>query len=191
MPTPAKIERVAELQDKLERCSIALTAGYAGIPVNAMTDLRRRMRDAGVEFIVVKNTLVHRAAAAAQVPQFQEIVSGPTAIAFGYADPVDAARAVHDYIRATRSPLTIQGAILGGGTPLPRAEVERLAALPGKSQLLATLLGQMQAPLQRLLGVLNGPLQNLDGLLQARIRQLEEDQQEAAQPEAAQPAAAE
>ena len=179
MPTPAKVERVAELKDKLERCSIALTAGYSGIPVNAMTDLRRRMRDAGVEFIVVKNTLVNLAATEAQVPQFSEIVDGPTAIAFGYADPVETARAVNDYIRATRSPLTIQGAILGSGPTLPRAEVERLAALPGKPQLLSNLLGQMQAPLQRLLGALNGPLQNFDGLLQARIRQLEEQGQAA------------
>ena len=173
MPTPAKIERVAELKEKLESCSIALTAGYAGIPVNAMTDLRRRMRDAGVEFVVVKNTLVNRAAAEAEVPQLQEIVDGPTAIAFGYADPVDTAKAVNDYIRATRSPLEIRGAILGAGPTLARAEVERLASLPARPQMLANLLGQIQSPIQRLLGVLNGPLQNLDGLLQARIRQLE------------------
>ena len=174
MPTPAKIDRVSELKDKLERCSIALTAGYSGITVNNMTDLRRRMREVGVEFLVVKNTLANLAADEAQVPQFKDIVEGPTAIAFGYADPVDTARAVNDYIRTTRLPLAIQGAILEGGTTLAPAEVERLATLPTKPQLVANLLGQMQAPLQRLLGVLNGPLQNLDGLLQARIRQLEE-----------------
>ena len=56
---------------------------------------------------------------------------------------------------------------------LPPADVNRMAALPAKPQLVASLLGQLQAPLQRLLGALNGPLQNLDGLLQARIRQLE------------------
>ncbi len=174
MPTEAKIERVADIKDKLERCSIALAAGYSGIPVNDMTDLRRRMRDAGVEFIVVKNTLANLAAEEANVPQFSEIIEGPTAIAFGYDDPVDTARAVNDYIRATRSPLEIHGAIMGPGPALQRTEVERLASLPSKPQLVANLLGQMQAPLSRLLGVLNGPLQNLDGLLQARIRQLEE-----------------
>ena len=179
MPTPDKIERVAELKDKLERCSIALTAGYSGIPVNDMTALRRRMREAGVEFIVVKNTLVNLAAEEAQVPRFQEIVTGPTAIAFGYDDPVETARAVSEYIRANRSPLAIQGAILGDGEPLPASEVERLASLPARPQMLATLLGQIQSPLQRLLGALNGPLQNLDGLLQARIRQLEEAGSEA------------
>ncbi len=174
MPTQAKIERVAEIKEKLERCSIALTAGYSGIPVNDMTELRRRMRDAGVEFVVVKNTLANLAAEEAQVPQFSEILEGPTAIAFGYDDPVDTARAVNDYIRTTRSPLAIHGAIMGPGPVLPPNEVERLATLPSKPQLVANLLGQMQSPISRLLGVLNGPLQNLDGLLQARIRQLEE-----------------
>ena len=176
MPTQAKIDRVAELKDKLESCSIALTAGYSGIPVNNINDLRRRMREANVEFIVVKNTLVNLAAQEANVPQFSEIVEGPTAIAFGYDDPVDVAKAVSEYIRSTRSPLAIRGAILGAG-PAPALlpqEVERLASLPAKPQLLANLLGQIQSPISRLMGVLNGPLQNLDGLLQARIRQLEE-----------------
>ena len=174
MPTQAKIERVAEIKEKLESCSIALTAGYSGIPVNDMTELRRRMTEAGVEFVVIKNTLANLAAVEAQVPHFSEIIEGPTAIAFGYDDPVDTARAVNDYIRTTRSPLSIQGAIMGQGPVLPANEVERLATLPSKPQLVANLLGQMQSPISRLLGVLNGPLQNLDGLLQARIRQLEE-----------------
>ncbi len=175
MPTPAKIERVADLKEKLERCSIALAAGYSGIPANEMIALRRRLRETGVEFVVVKNTLANLAAEAAQMPQFREIVAGPTAIAFGYADPVDAARAVSDYIRATRSPLAIHGAVLGAGEALPPGQVERLASLPPRPQMLANLLGQLQSPVSRLLGALNGPLQNLDSLLQARIRQLEGD----------------
>lgn len=179
MPTQAKIDRVAELKEKIERCSIALAAGYSGIAVNEMTELRRRMREANVEFIVVKNTLANLAAEEANVPQFNDIVEGPTAIAFGYDDPVDTAKAVSDYIRTTRSPLAIHGAILGDGPALEPQEVERLASLPAKPQLVANLLGQMQAPLSRLVGVLNGPLQNLDGLLQARIRQLEEEGQAA------------
>ena len=56
---------------------------------------------------------------------------------------------------------------------LPPADVNRMATLPAKPQMVASLLGQLQAPLQRLLGVMNGPLQNLGGLLQARIQQLE------------------
>jgi large subunit ribosomal protein L10 len=62
---------------------------------------------------------------------------------------------------------------MGDGPVMSSAEVNRMASLPPKPELVATLLGQLQAPMQRLLGALNGPLQGFDGLLQARIRQLE------------------
>ena len=173
MPTQGKIDRVNELQSKLEKCSIAVTATYSNIGVNDMTDLRRRTRDAGVEFVVIKNTLMHRAADAANKPQIKEIVNGPTAIAFGYDEPIDVAKTLSEYIRTTRSPLAFQGAVIGDGPPLPAADVERLAALPPKPVLVSTLLGQLQAPLYQLLGILNGPLQSFGGILQARIRQIE------------------
>ena len=173
LPTPHKIDRVSDLKDKLERSTIAVTADYTGISVNEMTELRRRMRAAGVEFTIVKNTLMDLAAEAAQRPQLKEVVEGPTAVAFGYDDPLDVAKALADYVRTTRSTLAIRGAVMGGGPVLLAADVTRLASLPNKPQLVANLMGQLQAPIQRLLAVLNGPLQNLDALLQARIRQLE------------------
>lgn len=173
MPTEEKIQRVDQLKDKLQRSSIAVAANYTGISVNEMTDLRRRMRAAGVDFTVVKNTLTFRAAEDAGRPQLKEIVQGPTVMAFGYDDPQDVARALSDYIRTTRSTLAIRGAVLEDGQVLPPGDVTRLASLPSKPQLVATLLGQFQSPLQRLLAVLNGPLTNLDALLQARIQQLE------------------
>ena len=131
------------------------------------------MRAAGVELTVVKNNLMKLACDASQRPQVKDIVEGPTAIAFGYDEPSDVAKALSDYIRTTRSILGIRGAVIGDGPALPPAEVNRMAALPNKSQLVAILLGQMQAPLQRLMGVMIGPLRNLDALLQARIQQLE------------------
>jgi large subunit ribosomal protein L10 len=173
VPTPAKVEQVSQLKDKLERSAITITAGYSGITGVSMTDLRARMRAAGVELMVVKNTLLSLAADAAHRPQVKEIVQGPTAVAFGFGDPAVAAKALQEYIRATRSPLTIQGAILGSGPALPATEVERLASLPPKPQLVASLLGQLQMPISSLLSVLNGPLRGLDNVLQGRIRQLE------------------
>ena len=123
MPTQAKQDKVAELQDKLERCSIAVTTGYSRMPVNEMTDLRRRTREAGFEFVVIKNSLLSLAADAAQMPQLKDIMEGPTAVAFGYDEPVDVAKTLHDYIRTTRSALTIQGAVVGTGPALPTGEV--------------------------------------------------------------------
>lgn len=173
LPTQGKIDQVSALRAKLEQCSIAVTADYTGIPTNEITELRRRMRATGIEFTVVKNTLVNLAADAAQRPQFKQIVQGPTAIVFGYDDPQDVARALSDYLRTSRSALALRGAVLGDGAPLSPAEVHRLATLPGRPQLVASLLGQLQAPIQRLLLVLNGPLRSLDAVLQARLRQLE------------------
>ncbi len=176
MPTQAKIDRVSELQGKLEKCSIAVTTSYSNIGVNEMTDLRRRTRAAGVEFVVIKNTLMHLAADAANKPQIKDIVNGPTAIAFGYDEPVEVAKTLSEYIRTTRSSLAFQGAVIGDGPPLPATDVERLAALPPKPQLVSNLLGQLQAPLYQLLGILNGPARNFGGILQARIRQLESEE---------------
>ena len=173
LPTQAKIDKVSELKDKLERSSIALATTCTNLDVNEMNELRKRTREAGVEFVVIKNTLMHLAADAASKPQVKEIVQGPTAIAFGYDEPVDVAKALHEYITSTRSELSIQGAVIGDGPVLPAADVIRLAGLPPKPQLIAQLLGQVQAPIYGLLNILNGPLWNLGGLLQARIQQLE------------------
>ena len=173
MPTQQKIDRVSALADKLARSTIAVTADYTGISVNEMNELRRQMRASGVEFTIIKNTLMNLAADAANRPLVKDIVQGPTAIAFGYEDPLDVAKAITDFVRTNRSVLAVKGAIMGDGPVMSPEEVTRLASLPPKPQLIANLLGQLQAPMQRLLAVLNGPLQSLEGLLQARIRQLE------------------
>jgi large subunit ribosomal protein L10 len=157
-----------------------------------MVELRRAMRASGVEFTIVKNTLLALAADEAQKPQLKEIVNGPTAIAFGYNDPVEAARAMADYVRTGGSSLAVLGAIMGDEAAMSPSEFTRLAALPPKSVLLAMLLGQMQSPLARLLTIMNGPLQSMGNVLQARVRQLEEqapapapEPEASAEPEAA------
>jgi len=176
VPTQTKIDQVSELQEKLEKCSIAVTTTYTNISVNEMTELRRQTRAAGFEFLVIKNTLLSLAADAAQLPQIKEIMEGPTAVAFGYDEPVDVAKTLHEYIRTTRSALKIQGAVMGNGPALNTGEVQRLSTLPSKPQLVAQLLGQMQAPIYGLLRVLNGPVSQFGYLLQARISQLEAEE---------------
>ena len=172
MPTQAKIDRVAELQAKLESSVIIIPAGFSGMNANQMVDLRRRLYEGGVEFVVVKNNLLQLAADAAGVPQLQDIVAGQTAIAFGYDDAARAAKTVTDAAGAG-SPLTIGGAIVNRGAPMPRAEVVRLASLPPQPVLLAQLMGSMQAPLYGLLTVLNGTIRSLAYVLQARIEQMQ------------------
>lgn len=172
MPTQAKVDRVAELKEKLENSSIVISTGYSGIGVNQMVNLRRRMREGGVEFIVVKNNLLSLAADAADVPQLKDVIAGQTAIALGYEDAVATAKAVNDAANADGT-LAIQGAVVNRGEALSRDGVTRLASLPPQPVLVAQLLGNMQAPLYGLASVLNATISSLAYVLQARIGQLE------------------
>ena len=174
MPTQEKFDRVEELKDRLERSTITFGADYTRTSVNQMTELRRAMRAGGIEFTVVKNTLMYLAADQAGMPQVKDIVQGPTAVAFGYDDPAAAAKTISDYARANVNTFSIRGAVMGEGDALGPDAVTRLATLPPKPQMIALLLAQMQAPMSRLVGALNGPVQNLDNVLRARMRQMEE-----------------
>ena len=168
MPTESKVQLVEQLRGWIEQCTVAISTDYSGLSVDAMTRLRRELREKGVQFRVVKNTLTHLAADAAGKPAFKEIVEGPTGIAFGYGDPVEPAKALAEYIRGARSPLKIKGSLVDGRV-LSSEEVEALAALPSKEVLAARLLGQLQAPISGLLNVLNGPISGLARVLQAHI----------------------
>ena len=172
MPTQAKVNRVAELREKLENCSIVISTGYSGIGVNQMVNLRRRMHEGGVEFIVVKNSLLSLAADGADMPQLKDVLTGQTAIALGYDDAAAIAKAVSDAANADGT-LAIHGAVVSGGPAMQPPEVSRLASLPPQPVLVAQLLGNMQAPLYALAGVLNATISSLAYALQARIDQLQ------------------
>ena len=171
MPTQKKMDQVAELKERLDRCSIAIVTAPTGLGVNALNDLRKRLRQRGVEYRVVKNTLTHLAAEAAGLPHLKEVVQGPTALAFGYGDPVEVATALEEYSRATRSALIIRGGILGMRTLTP-SDVSALTTLPSRDVLVARMLGQFQAPVAGLLGTLQAPIQRLLAALDHEVSQL-------------------
>ena len=173
MPTERKINSVQQMRGWLEECTVAISTDFSGMPVNAMNDLRRQLREKGVRFRVIKNTLAHLAADEAGRPGFKEIVDGPTGVAFGYGDPVDPAKTLAEYIRTNRSPLVIRGALLDERV-LSVADVNVLASLPSREELLARLLGQLQGPVSGLVNVLSGPMSGLARVLQARAEQMEE-----------------
>jgi large subunit ribosomal protein L10 len=173
LPTQAKVDRVSVLREKLENSAIVISAGFSGMNSNQMVNLRRRLRDGSVEFVVVKNNLLDLAADAAGLPQLKEIVNGQTGIALGYDDAALAAKTFTDAANAGGT-VTIGGAIVNHGDALPASEVRRLASLPPQPVLVAQLLGSMQSPLYGLLGILSGPVRSLAYLLQARSDQLQE-----------------
>ena len=172
MPTERKREIVEQLRKKISECTIAIATDYQGLSVPAMTELRRNFREKGIEYRVVKNTLTYRAAEEANKPQLREIVQETTGIVFGYGDPVEAAKAVDDYIRTSRSTLAIRGAVLDGQV-LTRDQVASLARLPTREVLVGRVLGQMMAPVTSLVFTLNALLAGLVMVLQRHIEQEE------------------
>jgi large subunit ribosomal protein L10 len=170
VPTDQKVKDVEDIQKLLETCTAAISTDYTGLKVDAMTALRRALRQRGVTFRVVKNRITYLAADAAGKPAVKEMVQGPTGIAFGFEDPVEPAKALADFMTSTRAPLRIRGGILGDRA-LSAGEVASLAALPSKDQLIANFLGQLQAPITSLAYVLNAPVASLARVIQRHIEQ--------------------
>jgi large subunit ribosomal protein L10 len=130
-----------------------------------MTDLRRRLKAAGVSYIVVKNTLAQRALAANSVTALDDHLAGPTGLVLAGKDPVAAARVLTDFAREFEKPGIKIGLV--DGRPVTADQVKRLASLPPREVLLAQLAGTIQAPVAQLAGVLNGVLYQMVGALEA------------------------
>ena len=172
MPTPRKSAEIDQLEQKLREASAAIVADYRGLSVAEIGTLRGQLRPAGVEFRVAKNTLTLIAAKRAGIEGLDDLLVGPTAIAFAGDDVAAAARVLGDFARTSRI-LTIKGALMGGLRMNPE-QVGQLAALPAKPQLQATLAGTIQGPLAGFVGILNGALSSLAYTLDARAQQLNE-----------------
>ena len=172
MPTEAKIKAVDEMRQWMEKCTVAISTDYTGLAVGQMTDLRRALRERGVQYRVVKNTLAHLAADAAARPAMKDIVQGPTGIAFGFGDPTDLAKALSEFIRSRRSPLTIRGGMMGD-RGLTAREVATLATLPSREELIANLLRGLQGPVAGLVYVLDAPISGLARVLQRQVEKTE------------------
>ncbi|HZC18557.1 MAG TPA: 50S ribosomal protein L10 [Rubrobacteraceae bacterium] len=153
-----KARVIQELAEKLEGGSVVLV-DYKGINVAQSTRLRARSRESGVEFVVAKNTLTQRAASQAGVEGISEFLVGPTALAFS-EDPVAGAKLMAEFSDEVES-FEVKGGLLDDGRVLGAQEVVVLSRLPGREQLLAQLLGAIQAPIAGLATVLNAPLKNL------------------------------
>jgi large subunit ribosomal protein L10 len=172
MPTARKAQILSELEDLIGRSTIAISANYRGMSVTDMMGLRRRMRDAGVEVHVVKNTLLRMAAERRGKPELGQIAEGPTALIFGFSEPNQPASALTEYIRSSRTSLTVGGAYFDGQV-LPAAGVAELANLPSRPQLISQFMGAMQSPIAVLAGLLEATLRDFAGLIDARSSQLE------------------
>ena len=167
-----KAEQVELLTEKLKKARVAVLTDYRGLTVSQMQELRGRLRTGDVEYRVVKNTLVRRAAEAAGVPALQSELEGPLAIAFGYEDLSLPAKLINEFVRATRLKLDIKGGLVEGRVFSPD-QVKQLADLPSRESLIAQLMGTMQAPVGQMVGIMQTPLQQLMGVLNAYKTKME------------------
>jgi large subunit ribosomal protein L10 len=146
MANSAKVAAVAEITEKFRRSSAAVVTEYRGLSMTQLTTLRRAL-GADTEYAVAKNTLVKRAAAEAGVEGLDDLLVGPTAIAFIGGEPVDAAKALRDFAK-TNAQLVIKGGLLDG-KPVGSAEVNKLADLESRDVLLAKFAGAMKGSLTK------------------------------------------
>ncbi len=158
---------VQAIREKVSRSQIGILSDFKGLKVEEMTGLRRQLQEAGAELKVVKNTLLRRAAAAADSPIAPLVsqVTGPNALILGYADPVALARIMTKFAQ-DKPLLKIKGAVLSGAFLSPK-DLEALSKLPAREVLLAQLLGVLQGVPTGLVTVLAGVIRSLLNVLVA------------------------
>lgn len=157
---------VEELNAKLAKASSFYVADFTGLNVKRVTELRSRLRKAGVEYIVVKNTLIERAMVDLGLPDIGEHFRGPTALVIGQGDAVTAAKILSDFAKEHDNKPAIRAGIVERKA-FSAEEVGRLAKLPPREQLLAELAGALESPMAQLATMLQAKLYEFVGLLEA------------------------
>jgi len=173
---PEKEAAVAELKEKLGRAKSVVLVNNRGLSVAQVTKLRKKSREAGVEYRVAKNTLMRIAAQESGVAGLADISSlleGPTTFAFGYEDPVAPAKVISNFIKEGKiATLEVKGGWLEGRVLTP-GDIKALADLPSREVLLAQVLGGMQAPMYGFAGSLAAVLRQFAYAVEALRQQRE------------------
>jgi len=168
MARPEKVAVVDEVYEKLTKAQSVVLIDFRGLTVQEATELRKKLRAAGVELRVARNTLTRLAAEKANLKELHVYLEGPTALAFGYEDPVSPAKILSEFAKDHKK-LELKGGVLEGKV-IDQAMVKALAELPSKEVLLGQLAGLLQAPIRNLAYVLSAPIRNMVYVLDA-VRQ--------------------
>jgi large subunit ribosomal protein L10 len=170
---PEKQQAVAELKEALQNAKSVVLADNLGLTVAQVTQLRRELRQAGVELKVAKNTLIGIAARELGIEGLEPYLHGTTTLAFSYEDEAAGAKKIREFFAKEREPKFVMKAGILEGKVIDADGVKALADLPNRETLLAQVLAGIQAPLQGVAGAINGLLASFAYALDARIRQLE------------------
>lgn len=166
-PRAEKVQEVAELKELLKAGTIILT-DYQGLDIKSLSELRKKLREAGGGFRVVKNTLFALAAADTPASALTEGLAGPTAIAYS-SDPVAAAKAIQEFTKGPKT-LKVKSGVVEGRVFTPE-QIDALASIPPREQLYAMLVGGLQSPITNLVGTLQSMIGQLVMTLQAVAEQ--------------------
>lgn len=162
MKRAEKEQLVAELKDKIESATALYYTDFTGLNVKRMTDLRRRLRKANVEYVVIKNTLALRAVNESGL--VGERLRGPTGLVVT-KDPVAAAKLITDFAKENDQKPTVKGGMFEGKA-IDTAQVTKLASMPTREQMLAQLGAGFQSPMAAFVGAMNGLLYMFAGALE-------------------------
>ena len=165
---------IGEIQGKFDKSTSAVFVDYKGMTVEAATKLRASFRKAGVEYKVVKNTLVrHALKDTSYGKKLDDVLTGMTGCAWSYEDPSAAAKVLKAFKKdeGDANKLEIKAGLIDGSVMDGKAVEDQLATMPGKDELRAQLLATLQAPLQQFVMLLNAPAQNFVYVLSAKERQ--------------------
>lgn len=150
---------IQEILEKINQSKSIVITDYRGLNVAQVTELRAKLREAGVEYKVLKNTMVRFAANEAGIEGLDDILTGPTAVAFGLTDAVAPAKILSDFAKANDK-LQIKAGVLDKKVLTPD-NVKALADIPPREVLLSMVLRGMQGPISGLVNVLQGNIRNL------------------------------
>lgn len=155
-----KQKKVEELQDKISKSKCCVLTEYRGLNVESVNDLRKKIRETGGEYHVVKNTLTEIASKKIGLNGLESHLKGPTAIAFGYENESVVARTLFDFGKKFDN-FKIKVGVLNGVSVVDANVLKKLSMLPGRDVLLSRLMGSVKGPLFNLVNVLQANLQNM------------------------------
>ena len=154
-----KQEKIQEMKENFEKAKVAVVTEYRGLTVEEITKLRRALQKENSDYMVTKNTLAKVAAKGTQFEVLEEVLKGPVAIAFGYADEVAPAKVLKKFIKEAKKGQVIAAAL--DGKLLDAKETEVLADLPSKEELYAKMLGCINSPATGIAGAVNAVMSGL------------------------------
>ena len=164
-----KEQLVTELSTKIKGAKALYYTDFTGLNVKRMTDLRRKLKKAGVEYVVIKNTLALRAVNESGLVGTR--LKGPTGLIVS-KDPVSAAKILSDFAKDNDQRPAVKGGMLDGAS-IDEAQVKKLASMPSREQMLAELGAGLQSPMAAFVGAMNGLLYMMVGALEALRTQKE------------------